>query len=239
MPAGLTALDTLLAPNRLVDLTQEHGPGTVLWPGSTPFAATIEATHERDGAYLRTLTIPEHFGTHFDAPAHFAPGGATVESIPIGRLVREAAVVDAAGDVGDDPDHAVPAATLIAWEATHGPIPPGSIVVVRTGWDRFRRDARRYVGADGPRLPGLRPDAAELLVSRGVVGVGIDSLGIDRGLETEAPVHRILLSAGLWAVEGLVGLERLPPRGAWIVVAPIRLVAGSGSPARVFAILPA
>jgi kynurenine formamidase len=101
-------------------------------------------------------------------------------------------------------------------------------------------DPERYLGAHGSlAFPGLDVSAAELLLARGVVGVGIDTLSTDPGASTTFPVHRTLLPAGLWQVEGLVSLERLPPRGAWIVVAPLRLVEGSGTPARVLGVLPA
>lgn len=65
----MTDLATLLAGARLVDLTQPLGPGTVLWPGSRPFAATTVADYDTDGCYARELEVPEHAGTHFEAPA--------------------------------------------------------------------------------------------------------------------------------------------------------------------------
>ena len=108
---------------------------------------------------------------------------------------------------------------------------------MHTGWDRFLDDPDRYAGA-GPAFPGLAADAARLLVRRGVAGIGIDTLGVDPGGSRTFSVHRITSPAGIWHVECLVGLERVPPRGAWLVAGVIPVVAGSGAPARVFAIVP-
>lgn len=234
------ALTAALAGARLVDLTQPLGPATVLWPGSQPFEAIVEASHEENGVYYRHLSVPEHAGTHFDAPSHYAADGIDVEDVPIETLVRPVAVFDVRDLVGDDRYHAVPAAAIEELERRDGMLEPGSVAAVMTGWDRHRHDARAYAYAeDGtPSLPGLAPDLGHLLVERGVVGVAIDTLSVDAGTAVGAPFHRVTQPAGLWHAEGLVGLERLPARGAWLVVAPLMLVAGSGTPARVFALVP-
>ena len=87
------------------------------------------------------------------------------------------------------------------------------------------------------RFPGVGLDAAELAISRGVVGIAIDTLSIDRGVATDFPVHNTTLPAGLWQVEGLIGLDRLPPTGALLVVGVPSVVEASGFPARVFCIV--
>ncbi len=234
----MSDLALVLSAPRLVDLTQPLGPATPLWPGSTPFAAATVADYETHGGYARELAVPEHAGTHVDAPAHIARGGATVDTLPLDALVRPAVKLDVRGLVSGDAGYALSAAAIEQLEAEQGGIPAGSAVLVQTGWDAYLGDPHRYGATDPPAFPGLAADAAELLVARGAAGVGIDTLGIDPGHAGDLPAHRITLPAGLWHLEGLVGLERVPARGAWLVVAPLPLVAGSGSPARVFAILP-
>jgi kynurenine formamidase len=231
----VTSLEALLAPDRLVDLTQPLGPDTVLWPGSTPFAATVVADYETDGGYARELVVPEHAGTHLDAPAHFAQEQPATDAIPLGALVRPLVKVDVRDRVAGDATYELTAEAIEEIEAADGPIPAGSAVLVHTGWDAYHADADRY----GSAFPGLAMDAAALLVAGGVAGVGIDTLGIDPAHAEDFPAHRIILPAGLWHLEGLVNLEAVPARGAWLVAAVIPLVAGSGAPARVFAILPA
>jgi kynurenine formamidase len=227
-------LAQLLAPERLVDLTQPLGPETVLWPGSRPFEARVEVDHDTHGAYAREIALPEHAGTHLDAPVHFARDGAAADALPLGALVRPAVRLDVRGLAGDDPRFELTAEHVEEIEASEGRIPAGAAVLVHTGWDRYARDSARYA----PLFPGLAESAARLLVERGAAGVGIDTLGIDAGHADGFPAHRVTLPAGLWHLEGLVGLERVPARGAWLVAAALPLVAGSGAPARVFAILP-
>ncbi len=234
----MTDLATLLAGSRLVDLTQPLGPGTALWPGSRPFAATTIADYDADGCYARELEVPEHAGTHFDAPAHFARDGAPVDAIPIAALVRPAVKLDVRPWVNGAASTAIAAAAIRKLERCDGTIEQGAAVLVHTGWDAYWHDRARYVGDPGPAFPGLARDAAELLVERGIAGLGIDTLSVDPGHSADLPVHHATLSAGIWQLEGLVGLERVPARGAWLVAAPLRLVDGSGAPARVFAILP-
>jgi kynurenine formamidase len=235
----MAGLDDFLAPNRLIDLTQPLGPATVLWPGSRPFAAVTIVDHDTGGGYARDLTLPEHAGTHVDAPAHFARDGETSDEIPLERLVRPAVRLDVRTRVGDDPSYAVTAKDVVEIERGEGAIPVGSAVLIHTGWDRYADDPVRYGGGtDPPAFPGVAADAARLLVERKVAGIGIDTLGVDPGCAADFAAHRITMTAGLWHAEGLVGLDRVPPRGAWLVVATVPIVAGSGAPARVFAIAP-
>lgn len=222
----------------VIDLTQPLGPGTALWPGSRPVAVTTRATVAADGHYLRDLDLPEHSGTHLDAPSHFIAGGAHVADIAADSLIRPAVVLDVAPLVGDDARFTLSAHQILRIEQTEGLIDAGCAVLIRTGWDRFVGDAARYIGDPGPECPGIGVDAAELLVERGVVGVGIDTLGVDPGYVSACPAHTITLGAGLWHLEGLVGLGYVPARGAWVIAAPIKLVDGSGAPARVFAWVP-
>lgn len=234
----MTDLDRALGAARLVDLTQPLGPATTLWPGSAPFAAAVVADYETDGCYARELAVPEHAGTHLDAPAHFAPGGARVHEIPLGALVRPLVKLDVRHRVDDDPSAVVGADALLEIEARDGAVPAGSAALVHTGWDAHHLDPARYLGEPDVAFPGLGADAAELLVGRRVAGIGIDTLSVDPGSSATLAAHRLVLPAGIWQLEGLVALADVPARGAWLVAAPPLLVDGSGAPARVFAIVP-
>lgn len=218
---------------RIVDLTQPLGPGTPMWPGSRPPRAVDEASIGADGFLSRRLTLSEHTGTHLDAPAHFVAGGAGPAEIPSDRLVVRAVVIDAPGE----PGAVLTAGAVLADEAVNGVVPAGCAVLVRTGWDRHLADPDRYIGAMD--FPGVAVDAAELLVARGVVGIGIDTLGVDPGAATDFPVHAgVTLPAGVWHLEGLVNLAALPHRGALLFVGVLPVAGGSGAPARVMALLP-
>jgi kynurenine formamidase len=227
---------------RVVDLTQPLGADTILWPGSRRFAAEVVSELDRDGSFARAITTPEHAGTHLDAPAHFAADGLRAHEIPAERLIVPCAVLDVTAACHADPDHAVEASEIEEHEQRDGRLEPGCAVVLRTGWDRFRQDPDRYLGGttrETLHFPGLAASAARLLLDRGVVGIGIDTLGIDPGAASGFPVHHMTLPAGLWHLEGLVNLGALPPRGALLFVGALRLSDGSGTPARVLALLSA
>jgi kynurenine formamidase len=222
----------------VLDLTQPLDEHTVLWPGSSPFTAVGPDAYDESGFWSRDLGFPEHAGTHLDAPRHTVPGGPAVADIPARDLVRPAVRIDARGLCDGDPSWTLEGADVEAWEAEHGRVPAGAAVLLCTGWDAYRDDAARYLG-DPLDFPGFGAGAADLLVERGAAGLGIDTLGIDAGAATAAsPAHHIALPAGLWHLEGLVGLDAVPATGATLVVGALRLPGASGAPARVFALLP-
>lgn len=226
---------------RVVDLTQPLHAGTVMWPGApAPTAETI-LTVADDGFYNRKVSFMEHSGTHFDAPAHMVEGAATVDQIDADRLVRPAVVIDISAAAAGEPDSTLTLDQVHDFEAQHGRIPDGAAVLLRTGWEEFNTDAGKYAGAPGPlRFPGFGADAARFLVEeRGAVGLGVDTMSIDPGATEDFVVHRqVSHPKGVWHVEGLMNLSQLPPIGSWIVVGVLKLLDGSGSPARVLALVP-
>jgi kynurenine formamidase len=226
---------------RVVDLTQTLSPDTVMWPGAPAPVLETVLTVAHDGFYNRLVTIVEHTSTHFDAPAHMVEGTETVDQIGGERLVRPLVVIDISADVGTNPDAILSLDQMHVFEARNGRIPDKAAVFLRTGWEAFNTDPVRYANAGGElRFPGFGAEAARFVVEeRGAVGLGTDTLGIDPGVATDFVVHRqVSLSSGVWHVEGLTNLAGLPPLGAWVVVAPLRLADGSGSPCRVFALVP-
>jgi kynurenine formamidase len=226
---------------RVVDLTQPLGPDTVLWPGSEPVGLEPVTEIETEGSFAQVLRAPEHSGTHLDAPAHFVAAGATVDQIPAEALVVPCAVLDVRERAASDPDFALEREDLALFEERDGPIDRGSAVLLATGWDAYRDDPGRYLGGADPgslSFPGFGVGAAQSLMERGVVGIGTDTVSVDRGSDTEFPVHRMTLPAGLWHLEGLVGLGGLPPRGANLFIGALPLAGGSGAPARVLAMVP-
>lgn len=229
-------LNDILANARFVDLTQTLGPETVLWSDSDRFSARVEARHETDGMYFRSLQMPEHSGTHVDAPIHFGPGQAALDQIDISRLVAPAYVADIRHIASADPDLVFREAHLNDFEARYGKVEEGGVFLLCTGWDKHRHDPHRYLRS--MRFPGFGADAAEALVDRGVFGIGIDTLSVDAGCDDSFPVHNATQPNGVWHLEGLINLDLLPATGAWLVAAPLLLEDGSGSPARVFAIVP-
>ena len=183
----------------------------------------------------------EHYGTHVDAPAHFPPGKTTVDQIPAKQLFGPAVVIDVRAESGKNADYQLGASRVEEWEERHGRIPEGAIVLLRTGWASRWPDARKYRNQDAKgkmHFPGFSAEAAKLLIQRRVSGLGCDTLSIDHGASSDYPVHHLALGAGLYQLENLADLSELPERGAFLIVAPIKLEGGSGGPVRVFALLP-
>jgi kynurenine formamidase len=239
-----------LASARVVDLSHSFNAATVYWPTEQDFRREVTAEGMTDRGYYYasgTITTPEHGGTHLDAPIHFAEGAHTSDRIPLERLIGPAAVVDVSGPAAEDADYRITVADLESWEAEHGRIPDGAIVLFRTGFDAYWGDRARYMGtaergADAVALlhfPGLHPDAAEWLVrQRAVDAVGIDTPSIDYGQSQAFRSHRILFAENVPAFENVANLDRLPPTGSLVVALPMKIEGGSGGPLRIVAFLP-
>lgn len=221
---------------RVIDLSQPLSPAVAPWPGQLAMRVEVTGTYERTGCYFRRLELDEHYGTHFDAPSHFAPGGVHVDAIPADRLVVPVRMIDVRHRCAGDPDYLVEEEAVIDHERSHGAIGSHEAVLFATGWEEHRGDPDTYVSA--LRFPGLSVEAARALVDRRVVGIGIDTMSMDAGCNIPAaPVHHIVMPAGIWQLEGLVNLLAVPPTGATVVVGALPLVEGSGTPARVFALV--
>ena len=226
---------------QVVDLTQPIHPGLVMWPGASGPTFEVLVNVVPDGFYSRQVTFAEHTGTHFDAPCHMVDGAPRLHEVDPSTLIRPVAVIDISAAVGDDPDATLTLAQVEAFERQHGPVPTGGVVLLRTGWEDRNTDAARYAGLPGDlRFPGYGEEAARFLVEqREVVGLGVDTLGIDPGVASDFVVHRqVSHPAGVWHLEGLQNLASVPPLGATVFVGVLPLVDGSGSPARVLALVP-
>jgi kynurenine formamidase len=234
--------------SRIVDLTYPFDEHTVNWPTAKPFEWKKETWGVSPGGYWYAAghyAASEHLGTHLDSPIHFAEHGATTDQIPVSRLVGPAVVIDIRAASAQDPDYRLTVEDLARSEKTHGAIPEGAIVLVRTGWGQFWPDKKRYLGTDAPgdvanlHFPGLSREAAEWLASqRKVDGVGIDTASIDHGPSRDFIAHRILSGANIYALENVANLETLPERGATLLALPMYIAGSSGAPVRIVALLP-
>lgn len=248
--AACTATAPLdLRKTELVDLTWAFDEKTLYWPTSPSAFQLQQLAHgETPGGWFyssNAVCTPEHGGTHLDAPIHFAAGKRTADEIPLEQLVAPAVVIDVAAKATADPDYRLTAADVLEWEARHGLITPGTIVLLRTGWGQRWPDRKRYFGDDTPgsvanlHFPSYGEDAARLLVTeRRVAALGVDTASIDYGQSTDFIVHRIANGANVPGFENVGHLERLPARGATVIALPMKIARGSGGPLRIIALLP-
>jgi len=254
----LTELLQELAAGRLrvVDLTQTLSPQTPLLPlpaqwNNTPAFKIWELSRydERGPAwYWNAFETGEHTGTHFDAPVHWVSGkdlpDNTVDSIPPKKFVGPACVIDVSIEVRRNPDHLLTLEGVRGWEERHGRIPAGAWVLLRTDWSK-RTDPKDYINLkeNGPHTPGLAKETSTFLAKdRDVLGLGVETVGTDAGqaatFDPPFPNHYLMHGSGKFGLAGLSNLDQLPPTGAIVVAAPLKIAGGSGSPLRVIAITP-
>ena len=228
--------------SRVIDLTHALNDKVPNWEGSaqSPYSAKELGNMERDGYFSRVLTLPEHFGTHLDAPAHFCATGWTVEQIPAERLVGPLVLLDARKQSASNADYEISTQDISTWEKTFGRIPAGAIVLANTGWAARWPSARfRNADAKGTKhYPGYARGAVSWLVEqRSICGIGIDTMGVDYGVSEDHPNHRYTGAHNVYHLENVANVEQVPPAGALLIAAPAKLEGGSGGPVRIFALV--
>ena len=241
---------------RVVDLTHPLTPDfpvMVLPPefgACQPFRKEEVSRYDARGPawYWNNITMSEHAGTHFDAPAHWISGrqlpANTVDQLPLQSLVAPVCVLDFSAEAASDRDFLLTPEHIEAWERQHGPIAPRQWVLFRTDWSRLvGTDAYLGMERDGAHSPGPAGEAIEFLVhQRDIIGFGTETVGTDAGqgahLNPPYPAHYILHGAGRCGLQCLANLDQLPPTGAILIAPPLKIQDGSGSPLRVLALVP-
>jgi kynurenine formamidase len=239
----------------IVDLTAPLSERTPVLQLPPPFANTqrfglreISNYDERGPAwYWNDIQTGEHVGTHFDAPVHWVTGksGRDVSQVPARELIAPAVVVDQSARCAGNPDYLLEVEDLQAWQGEHGPLPAGGWLLYRTGWDTRANDEASFLNANetGPHTPGISGTCARWLAEQAILGVGVETVGTDAGaahsFDPPFPCHSFLLGAGKYGLTQLANLSKVPPTGSVLMVAPLPIVRGSGSPARVLALVPA
>jgi kynurenine formamidase len=248
-PVQLLAQPIDLSGYELVDLTHAYDADTIYWRTSpTRFELNELSRGQTEGGWFYSafsFSMPEHGGTHLDAPYHFDEAGNTVDQVPLTQLLGAAFVIDVSDQAASDRNYRLSVADVMAFEAEHGDITEGGIVVLRTGWSGFWPDVLAYLGDDTPNdasnlsFPSFGDEAVEFLIDeRSVSAIGVDTASIDYGQSQDFPVHRIAGRANVPGLENLTSLEGLPPIGASIIALPIKIAGSSGGPVRVIAVLP-
>jgi kynurenine formamidase len=234
---------------RLVDLSHSYGDSTLYWPTSpSAFDKEELAYGMTEGGWFYSsysVCTPEHGGTHLDAPIHFAEGGDSTEEIPLENLLAQAYVIDVSEKAAADRNYRMTPDDVREFEAKHGEIEAGTVVLMRTDWSRHWPDAMAYLGDDTPgdasnlQFPGFGAEATRILAEqRKVALLGVDTASVDYGKSQDFIVHRIGAAQGVANLENLTNLNQLPATGAIILALPMKIEGGSGGPARVAALIP-
>lgn len=238
----------------VVDLTAPLSASTPILQLPEPFANTIPfgleeiSRYDERGPrwYWNNIHTGEHTGTHLDVPVHWVSGkdGHDVSEVPLRTLVAPAVVLDVTARAAEDPDFLLSIEDIREWERVNGPLPDGGWLLYRTGWDARSHDQEAFLNNDenGPHSPGVSGECARWLAEEApITGFGVETVGTDAGqalaLEPAFPCHELLLGAGKHGLTQLRNLASLPPTGSLLVVSPLPIVGGSGSPARVYALV--
>ena len=239
----------------VVDLTQPLSEETPLIRLPEPYANTpglklreLSRYDDRGPAwYWNAFEGSEHMGTHFDAPIHWVTGQdrEDVSQVPVRNLVGAAVVIDKSAESASDADFLLTVDHVREFEKEHGALPEGGWLLYRTGWDARAQDQNAFLNANetGPHTPGVDVECARWLAEEApIVGVGVETVGTDAGaahsFEPAFPCHQYLLGAGKYGLTQVANLSQLPPTGAVILVAPLKIVRGSGSAVRPLAFVP-
>jgi arylformamidase len=198
------------------DVTVPLTPGLPVYPGDPPFELEPIGPEGTTPFSLSRMSLGTHTGTHVDAPAHFVPGGTTIDALPLEILVGKTRVVEIlareridrpdleAQDLRDD------LRVLLKTRMSGQMLKPG-----------FQEDHLYLSG-----------DAAAYLAQAGLKLVGFDYLSVDRYGAVDFPAHHALLEAGVVIVEGL-DLSEVEPGEYDMTCLPLRVAGGDGAPARV------
>jgi len=233
----------IISGKRFVDLTHSFGPDTPVWSGfgqakMTPAAdpqTKAPYTIPKDGFRTTSFELVGQYGTHVDPPAHFAENGITMDEIPLKQMILPLIVLDDTPHLARDPDHAFSLADLRAWEKQHGRVPKGSFVALRTDMSKdFEANPERFKRSP---FPAWALETIKFLYEqRGVVATGHESLDTDTTDKMESETY--ILQKGHYQIEVMTNLDKVPPKGALIVVTWPKVKKGLGFPARAFAVLP-
>jgi len=230
---------------KMQDLTHPFDETTIYWPTSQSFHLdrVFHGLTEKGYWYeSNNYSGSEHGGTHLDAPAHFAKGGWHVDDIQLENLIAPGVVVDVSDRAKTNADYLIQVEDFLQWEKSHGRIPAGNIVLVRTGWEEFWPDKKKYLGTDKAgdvqnlHFPGFSKEAARFLAEeRKVAAVGLDTPSLDRGQSKEFLAHQVFGEANVPGFENVCRLGTLPPKGFLVMALPMKIGKGSGAPLRIVA----
>jgi kynurenine formamidase len=226
--------------SRVSDLTHTFSPEFPTFFGTPGLALKRLKEFKKDGFNLMEWTVLEHAGTHMDAPIHFSEGGAGPDVLPVDQMVVPLAVIDVVAKAAANPDYQVTPSDVRAWEQRHGRLPEGCCVAMHAGWSQHV-GGTKFLGKDGSgvlHFPGFHPEATDMLMKeRRVVGMAVDTLSLDHGASKDFKTHYAWLPSGRWGLENVANLDKVPPRGATLVVGAPKFKGATGGPTRVLALI--
>ena len=229
---------------QVIDLTHALSSTNPVWgaDSESPFSYEVLAAHESGRAAMGAFSTADHYGTHIDAPTHGGDHLPTVDELGYTALFGPLVVIDISEQSSENNDYALSIDDISAWETANGPIPDRAVVIAYTGWSEKWDDHEAYLNRDEKgnlRFPGFSEEAAlHLVKEKNILGIGIDNMSVDPAAVRGFPAHGAVNGNGRFHLENVANVHLLPPSGAFLIVAPIKIEGGSGGPVRLFAVIP-
>lgn len=221
---------------KCVDLTHPLTSSTPSWDKSCGFNHTTSLDYSDCTTEVKfrvqSINMPAGIGTHMDAPAHCNPTGKTIDAIPLQDCLAPCIVIDISEKAHET--YLCSTQDILDFEKKLQSIQSGDFVIICTGWARHWSSPEQY--RNNLQFPSISKEAAELLMERGIVGLGIDTLGPDTA-DSDYPVHNIVLGQGKYLVENVANAHVLPPIGSYILVAPLLISGGTEAPVRLIGLV--
>lgn len=215
----------------LVDLTHPLTENTPSWDKTCGFRHVTQLDYADCTTEVKfrvqSINMPAGIGTHMDAPAHCDPEGKTIDAIPLQDCLAPCVVIDISAKANET--YCCSEQDILSFESQYGQIKSGDFVIIRTGWERYWTSPEQY--RNNLQFPSVSKKAAELLITRDIVGLGIDTLGPDTP-GSGYPVHQVILGNGKYLVENVANVHLLPLTGSYILVAPLLISGGTETPVR-------
>jgi len=236
---------------KYIDLTHPFSPTISVWPGfgNAKFKAARAGadipkyvkkgevyTYKKHGFIATAYDLTtDQYGTQLDPPAHWDEYGATISDLPATYAVRPLVVIDIHEKVAKDPGYHCTVADINAWEAKHGRIPEGSVVMIRSDWYKRWKEVKRFATAP---FPGVKLAALKFLhLKRKILFHGHEALDTDTTPNLEGEYW--LMHNQFTQAEGVANLDKVPEAGALIAIGFAKPLGGTGGYARFVAIAPA
>lgn len=223
-------------PYHIVDLSHTLDEAIPSWNGSCGFHQEVKLDYNSNieiSFRVQQLKMHAGIGTHLDAPAHCNLGKKTIHQLDLNNLVAPCVMINVSAQA--DENYSLSLDEVKLFEKTHGIIQPKSFVIIRTGWEKFWKEPKKY--HNNYRFPSVSKAAADFLIERQVVGLGIDTLSPDRP-ESGFLVHAAFLGCEKYIIENIANAASLPPTGSWIMPLPIKTYGGTEAPMRLVGCIP-
>lgn len=210
----------------IIDLSQSINSNIKLYPGSPNVHFLKWSKYSIDGYDSEAIFLSTHTGTHMDAPSHFIEGAESIDDIDVNRFVMKNVHLL---KIFKSSNQLITAEDIIN---SNIDIKENDSIVFSTGWEH-NYNSDNYISSN----PGLSPQAATYLSNKKINAVAIDSPSIDSGIESEFPVHQILLKNNIIIIENICNLAQIDKKIFKLIVIPLRLRGASGSPVRALAMI--